>query len=414
MSVRRFVGACAVLFGFSVAAVTPETSKLFVPFTDPESGVTSYLLRPGLLGENQQSIYFTAKSMTDDGRFLLLDVSCDEKVPREKRAYRGKRKALVDFEKDEAFVLPDIDGRIPCIDEKEDRIYYFRIGPQGDHTRDALCRRDLLVDPRREIKVCDMPRELTTGVTNFNAYSTHPTLTHDRKRLFIGWSINGRFGQGCIRLDTGGWESWGLSDFHANHDQINPVNDRLAMVAWEFCWTGAGKKYRERTGWYPRMWLAYPDGRRELIPAREKNMASHECWDDDGKGLCWCGHGVWHMDLATRRQVCVATLDNARHATMSPDLKYAVFDVEVDRWWRGCPWRVCFVNRETDRTVWIYTKSAALRPRDSESGLHPDPHPQFVCRGRYIVCTYNTPDSRMAVCVTPVAQLVARTSSAAR
>ena len=51
---------------------TPETSSLFVPSTDPDSGVKSYVLRPGLTDWNQQSIYFTAKSMTDDGRFLLF------------------------------------------------------------------------------------------------------------------------------------------------------------------------------------------------------------------------------------------------------------------------------------------------------------------------------------------------------
>ena len=51
---------------------TPETSKLFVRHEDPETNVVSYLLNPGLVAFNQQSLYFTAKSMIDDGCFIVL------------------------------------------------------------------------------------------------------------------------------------------------------------------------------------------------------------------------------------------------------------------------------------------------------------------------------------------------------
>ena len=66
--------ACAVsparaAYDANIAAgmKTPATSKLFVKHVDPRSGVVSYLLKPGLVAFNQQSLYFTAKSMTDDG-----------------------------------------------------------------------------------------------------------------------------------------------------------------------------------------------------------------------------------------------------------------------------------------------------------------------------------------------------------
>ena len=51
---------------------TPEQSKLFEPFTDPESGVVSYVLKYGAPDDNRQAIYFTSKSMTNDGRFLVF------------------------------------------------------------------------------------------------------------------------------------------------------------------------------------------------------------------------------------------------------------------------------------------------------------------------------------------------------
>ena len=39
---------------------------------DPYSGVVSYLLKPKIHSFSQQNIYFTNKSVTDDGRFLLF------------------------------------------------------------------------------------------------------------------------------------------------------------------------------------------------------------------------------------------------------------------------------------------------------------------------------------------------------
>ena len=66
---------------------TPATSKLFVKFADPKTGVISYLVKPGSIAFNQQSLYFTAKSMTDDGRFLVFSV-CNDEFPPEKH---GKR-----------------------------------------------------------------------------------------------------------------------------------------------------------------------------------------------------------------------------------------------------------------------------------------------------------------------------------
>ena len=92
---------------FQMLAATPETSKHFVKFTDPVSGAVSYLLKPGEYGWNQQSIYFTAKSMTDDGRFLLFHVAADE---RDKKVNHRKTLWAFDFERDDAFPLPSAIG----------------------------------------------------------------------------------------------------------------------------------------------------------------------------------------------------------------------------------------------------------------------------------------------------------------
>jgi hypothetical protein len=114
---------------------------------------------------------------------------------------------------------------------------------------------------------------------------------------------------------------------------------------------------------------------------------------------------VYHHDLATGKQECWCPIRGARHNTLSPDKKYVTYDEAPGRWWRGCPWRVGFWNRETKKNVWVYDTRPALCPEKNQSRLHPDPHPHFVCKGRYIVSTINSADGHMDLLVTPVATL---------
>ena len=110
----------AIMFaGFCLAATasTPETSPLFKRHVDRSSGVVSYVLEPGRFAHNQQSIYFTAKSMTDDGRFLVFDVSDDEFAVRDgKHVKVKKQKAVIDFMRDKVILLLGIGGQIPFVD----------------------------------------------------------------------------------------------------------------------------------------------------------------------------------------------------------------------------------------------------------------------------------------------------------
>lgn len=397
---------------------TPATSKFFEKRIDPETGVISYALSGGV-DENRQSLYFTAKSMTDDGRFLLFDVSPNERRVREARADKkgknplakrliAKHKALIDFATDTFIDLPDVSGQIPFVDVKDDYMVYY-------HDR-VFYRRDFR-NPTVETKLCDYPKELLKDGAQLRYPFTHLTLTRDRKKAFLDSCIvlpNNvtNYIQGLLELTTGQYESWGKTDFFANHGQLNPVRDDLAMCAWESCWTTGGTEYKKRTGWYPRMWHVFPDGKREMHPARDKNYASHEFWDEDGEGFYWCGGGVWHEDLATGKQECLCPIPGA-HATMTRNKKYVVFDESVDGWWRGCKWRVGFWNRETKRCVYVYSTRPEFAPKKNESTLHPDPHPQFVCNEKYVVSTANNARGNMDLYVTPMDQLIARTTMAA-
>ena len=391
---------------------TPETSRLFVRHVDSSTGVESWILKPGIFSFHQQGYYFTQRSMTDDGRFLLLwardsEYEADGKT---KKAKRRHVTAMIDFATDTIIELKGVRARVAFMDVKTDQIWYFN--KAKDSADSVVCRRDLLIDPLKEIELCRVPEALIRGAKKIYNFSNHPTLTKDRKKMFISAHLDDRFEYGCINLETGAWERWGIAPFYANHDQLNPVRDDLAMVAWEGCRKSPdGIEYMKKTGWYPRMWHVRPDGSRELQPSRipGHNSATHEHWSEDGKGFYWCAGGVHYQDLATGAQETVEPWP-AYHAAMSSDNRLVTFDCPVDKWYRGCQWQVGFWNRDAKRGLYIHAFCPKISDDDGGGHDHPDPHPSFVCNDRYVLCTMNGPDRRMNLSLTPVAPLVARTA----
>ena len=97
---------------------SPAESAFFERFEDPKSGAFSYILKKDVAGFNQQHLYFSTKSMTDDGRFLVITYAADEAghtVTNESQ----KAFAVIDLEKDAAYKLPSL-GKfsIPFLDVK--------------------------------------------------------------------------------------------------------------------------------------------------------------------------------------------------------------------------------------------------------------------------------------------------------
>ena len=395
--------------------LSPETSSLFRRHVDSDSGVVSYILEPGRFAHNQQSFYFTAKSMTDDGRFLLFYVADDEFAVKDGKRVKIKRKmAMIDFRSDSCTLLEGVGGQIPFLDVREDKVYYISRKP------DRLCRRDLLVDPTREIDVCTIPEKaILDGGDHIGFYATHLTLTADRSRAFLDMRVDDRFVQGMLVLATGQFEKWSEVDHVINHGAVNPVNDKLALGAWEVDWTDQKGRHHpipkptkeSPNVIYPRLTLLRPGKAPETIPPKVNNYATHENWAEDGKGFYYCSSGVIYHDLATGRQTQIVPMD-AGHSTMTGDNLYITFDspdYARDGWYRGCSWSVCFWNRRTSCGTYIHTRMPPLCPKDNQSYLHPDPHPHFVMNGRYVICTLNE-SGRMNLSVTPVAQLIERTT----
>ncbi len=398
---------------------TPETSKFFQRHEDPQSKVVSWILKPGLLGHNQQSFYFTSKSMTDDGRFLMFHTVADE---LDRKVSHRKQLMLLDFTTDTVMKLEDTpSGCLPFVDAGTDEIWYLK--------DDAVYYRNLLKDPASAQLLRKIPGELlpTVSERRYRYWTTHLTLTPDRRKVFLDENISvsrdyygdSRCRQILLDITDGTYEIWGTQDYWVNHGQLNPVNPRLAMCAYEGCtrkWVkdgAAGRKQIRRPAdeIYPRILLCEP-GRLTMIPCRNANYATHEHWAADGKGFYWCASGVHYHDLATGKQTEVCPLACA-HATMTRDLRYVAGDVSYGGWWRGCAWSTLFWNRDTHRGIYIHSQRPVYAPKDKPSNIHPDPHPQFVCGDRYVVCTMNVKSHQLTTSITPVEELVRLTSVAA-
>ena len=408
----------------AVGMKTPATSKLFVKFADPKTGVISYLVKPGSIAFNQQSLYFTAKSMTDDGRFLVFSV-CNDEFPPEKHGKRvdvPRHKVVIDFLKDEVIHLETCGG-IPFIDTVTDQMWYM--------DKDGIHRRDFLVDPKKDNILCPVPPELVSSEGYTTRYGTHITLSPDRRTLFLDSRVDDQDVEGVIDTTTGKWTEWARSNFCCNHGQFNPKDPTLAMCAWERArfkvrdemtpeeiarakFTGKYVSDLIRSGddVYPRLWLMR-EGKAWEITSKITGYATHEYFAEDGKGFYWCSSGVCYHDLATGREWRINPIGSA-HATMTADNRYIVSDCSWGGWWRGCGWTVQFWNRDTHRAVYVHSKRPRIASKENESALHPDPHPQFVCGDRYIVSTFNDEARRMNVSVTPVDQLIAITADPAR
>ena len=427
-----FVSAFAVLITANADVKSPETSRLFVKEVDPETDVVSYLLKPGLTEFHQQSFYFTAKSMTEDGRFLLFYSARDEFAAVRKDAKGdplesppdvwSRKLWMVDFLKDEVRELKNWDsrGEFPFVDTKADKLYYIGADKM------SLWVRDLRENPDAGVRICSFDRSLLEGATEVDRMCTHLTMSPDRTRAFLDYSLRGttperRYHDGALYVRTGKVTDWAVTAFCSNHGSLNSADPNLGLYAYEGCWDRriVGADGRVTTKWrpecdvFPRVWLCSPQGSRMVVP-KIWNRATHENFSDDGKLVYWCccpDGGICAMDLETGRQRRICPYSN-NHAYLSANNKWVVVDRGHNEF-RGRPWSVAFWNRETFRGVYVHTKRPAIATPSRQSRLHPDAHPQFVCGDRYLVMTANDDERRMNLCVTPVDQLVRRTTDPA-
>lgn len=419
-------------------------SDYFEKITDPQSGVVSYLLKNDVIGKyHTQSNYFNTPSMTDDGRWLFFFTSSKE-TPGETVGEKQKGMLLDLVERKIYPVTKCSFACCPYLDPKEDILYY---GYTPDKKYGYFYKRELLVDPSKDIKLCNFPKTFvpTTG-SPIKRICTHVSLTSDKKKVFIDCRINNEFYQGMVELSTGAWERWGhtganqvgdkayVRDFQLNHGQICPANDDIALcAASDYDESAPSNKNHpmanDPDGTFPRIQILHKgsDGTvtmHTVPPDPRRNYATHETWSADGQWVYWCSNGIhkrnifngdYEMVFDTNKSYNGGAVkgDKPTHCIFSKDMKLVTYDDNSPDFYRGCRWKVSFYNIVTDKVVRIHSAIPAISEKTAESSLHPDPHPQFVCNDKYIVCTRSTNqdgEGRMHICITPVDQLIKMTS----
>lgn len=367
-----------------------EHSKLFTPWTHPTTGVTIYLLTRKV-APLQEAFYFVNESMTCDGRYLWFYCA----HPPSGSAGQGRMLGVVDFEKDEVHAFPEtaFHSASPYIDPDDGTAYWgvgrwlWRRGPQPDAVAEM---------------VNALPEDLVKGRT-VSRLATHLTRSADGREFFIDAAFGLQWVFGTLPVDGGDFQFWQRFDRNYNHAQFSPTDPDLVLFAQE-------NHPDPITGLtFPivdRMWLIR---RGELArPVFSSPIRlTHEWWDPGGDHV-WCvwGNEAWRTNIATQEVEKIQWPSHCWHAHTSRDLRHVVADSN-ERFYRGCPSKVGFLNRESG----IYVEIADNPEMKGIVGsqYHIDPHPRFCSQDRYIVFT-TTVRGQVDLAITGVEDLIRRTS----
>jgi hypothetical protein len=347
----------------------PESSRLFTPWKDPASGVTSYILNARCAAW-QQAFYFTNPNVTTDGRYLWLYCS----NPPTPSHILG----VVDLKEQTVTAFPEtgFQAESPYIDPRTGEAYWT----SGES---IYCRAP--APERTTQEVGQVPAHLF-GERLITQVSTHLTLSADGKYFNLDIKTGDRWHLGVMEKATGAFHLWQTFDEHVNHSQFNPVRPGLMMFAhdwWKDLKTG------ERYAWKNRIWLIREEQKAAPLFAAEsgKNVLRHchEWWSADGKGVWFVDydHGTEYYDLDSGEHIN-AWSGGTCHSHASRDGQLLVGDINTYNPTPEKPRKVAFFNRQTGKETNIVT---AFPPQIARRAYHPDPHPQFILDDEFIAYT---------------------------
>ncbi|MCC5849761.1 MAG: hypothetical protein JJU29_16880 [Verrucomicrobia bacterium] len=361
----------------------------FQSWTNPASGVRSFLLDP-VIAPIQQSFYYVNPSLTADESALwfhcawpparqktLARVSLDPANPEVRHFPQAQ------FDTAQPLVAPD--GGV-----------WFGVGTSIHH----------LSATGTTTRVFTLPEDYTRG-RHLRLLATHLSLSADGTRFLLDGEIGNHWFVGTADLRTGKFTL--IQEFMArhNHGQFSPVDPDTFLIAQD--------QHRDPvTGIFLhhtlRTWVMNTAGTRyECVNPAHRcfpyHGACHEWWSADG-WLCYIDYdqGVYEVNLQTgernhlwKEPVC--------HAHCSRDRVHWCAD-ESPYFWKEKPCKVLYFNRKTGKRVEIQSAMEAPCGGSSEarSLYHIDPHPQFSPRDTWIVHTA-TPDDRPTVALTPVSEM---------
>ena len=359
----------------------------FTPWTDPVSGVVSYVLTERV-APVQQSFYFTNASVSADERWLWFYTAFPP----------GPHHTLGVVSLDPArpllrhFPGATFTSGSPMVAPEGDAVYFcsgaavWRQPIEG--AAELVCRLD----------------EAWVNKRALTRLATHLTLSADGRYFLLDGQVGGHWFVGLGDRESGGVTI--LKEFgrHYNHAQFSPHDPALFLIAqdwWHDPISGQHFDYDHRT------WLMDTAQTRfePISPQdwyRHNTAASHEWWSADGL-VCWVDYiaGVFEYDPASRetRKVWQGPLC---HAHCDTTRRYWCADQSPYTWDRtGCQVRFYDRERGAERSI----VSELPLPPYPRSAYHIDPHPQFSPRNSWIVYT-TTVRGQVDVALTPVGALV--------
>jgi hypothetical protein len=382
-------------------ALDPEASDLFDPWTDPESGIVSYVLRDDT-APVYQSFYFTNSNVGADGRYLWMYVSYPPTDTQTLAVYDANTDSVRSFPST-GFnaVSPHVDpdtGAITWACKREDAARVrahdlYRRGP----------------DPGDRVEhVGHIPRSVVGGAEIRNVTS-HFQPSADGRRYNIELSTpvhsdGDRWHVGTYDIETDEVTIWdSFTDRRFNHSQFNPVDPDLMLLAQDWWIDFATGEHHDFDN---RLWLARPDTGVWPVFDEMEGKHAHEWWAPDGTGIWYVDYesGTRYYDLNSETDTLVWP-GGTCHAHASTDGQLLVGDVNTYSWEEDrC--HVAFYDRETGVQVDIV--SDLPEPIVAGDNYHVDPHPQLVQEDTFVSYT-TTVDGAVSLALVPVERLLERT-----
>ncbi len=369
----------------------PAESPLFTAWTDPVSGITSYLLRERV-APVMQSFYFTNSSLSDDGRWLWFYCA----FPPGGSSDSGRTLGVADLAEGKVTHFPETQFRdaSPWVDPATGEVYWcaghgiYKRGPQPED---------------RTVFVNALPEAIHRH-RGGKRLATHLTRSADGKELFVDAHLGREWVAGSMPLDGGDFVVWKRFDRCYNHAQFSPTDPDCALIAQDW-WIDIADG--ERHEYANRMWILGRDGSlRPLMEAAD--TIGHEWWDPDGEHVWFVDYkqGTGRIHIRTLGSEIVWPAGNV-HSHASRCGRLLVGDIGTYSWDRtGC--RVAFFDRRSGREFPIVSEMPL--PPYPRPSYHLDPHPQFCAHDRFVVYT-TTVLGRIDLALVHTADLIAHASS---